>query len=182
MFVQELVIWDGVLDLKDVKAIYSSGRNRFVSESVDLSLAVLRLSNFGPIIPESNQAASCSGWSSGSTSGVESDRESTRWMWGTISPHLESTVRLQRTLSEAASQSMANCDDPESRLDRYAEAAWFGSAESLRSWAMLVLFGSERPDNSCGFETQKGGGQGGYGEGEESMRAAVYALVRALEM
>lgn len=48
---------------------------------------------------------------------------------------------------------LANCESPNDRLDLYAEASSYGHIESLYRWSMLLGFGSEIPNTSCGIES-----------------------------
>jgi hypothetical protein len=59
---------------------------------------------------------------------------------------------IQNHFYQEAQQSLESCLPVSVRLDRYAEAAWYGSVSALYDWAMLLAFGSEGAVNKCGID------------------------------
>lgn len=67
-------------------------------------------------------------------------------------PTTSSGVDAADEVLQQAKASRAECKPYSFRLDLYAEAASLGSVEALYYWAMMLKYGSESADNSCGFE------------------------------
>eukprot|EP01041_Mallomonas_annulata_P003465 gene3465-6894_t len=185
LLVNDVIVWDAPLTSRDVSALFARGYSSKYTKSIDTALSLV---SHTPLLPNlvdrykdhtsSSQSSSSVPLSlAGSSPAIAWDKQ---WDHATTI-HTDinnNNNRIAETLMAAARVSLAECASMESRLDRYAEAAWFGSAEGLYLWAMLLAFGSETPDNGCGMETSMQGASAAASD----LKRATYALIRASEM
>jgi len=149
-FAADVVVWDSALTTANVKALAmhsSSSQYEILTRPVDIALSFVQ--THPKIDPRPLSGVDLVGSLQAKCSGTAC--ESTSYDILPSSPSKETSDQLQNLLDRIDS-AVTDCLPPAERLDMYAEASSLGHIESLYKWSMLIGFGSEVSQSSCGIE------------------------------
>lgn len=166
-FVRDVCVWDGALPAATVQSLYLRGAAPSPSAFVD---SVLGMMNSPHHLGNSSRAV------------LTEDSALHGLIWGKPMAVVDP---LPEQLWREAEKAVSSCAPYAQRLDMAAEAAEAGSARGLYSWALLLLYGTDAGESTCGMANSTWtytNDAAQFDKDRASMNRAVYALLVAAEM